>query len=97
MEESVAMLASHFEVEYSGYDGEDKRFKLEETMAGKEAVWAEIIREKVLVETPRRHHHLVVRGRPDQRQQGTTGEHEQVQGASIPRLPEHGEVFRYVD
>jgi hypothetical protein len=45
------MLASHFEVEYSGYDGEDKRFKLEETMAGKEAVWAEIIREKGLVET----------------------------------------------
>jgi hypothetical protein len=45
------MLADHFEMEWSGYDGEDKRFKLEEAMAGKEALWAEIVREKGLVET----------------------------------------------
>lgn len=44
-------LANHFEVQWSGYDGEDKRFKLEEAMAGKEAVWAEIVQEKGLVET----------------------------------------------
>ena len=45
------MLAEHFEMEWSGYDGEDKRFKLEEAMAGKEALWGEIVREKGLVET----------------------------------------------
>ncbi|RLN17464.1 3-oxo-Delta(4,5)-steroid 5-beta-reductase [Panicum miliaceum] len=45
------MLADHFEMEWSGYDGEDKRFKLEEAMAGKETLWAEIVREKGLVET----------------------------------------------
>ncbi|XP_025792030.1 3-oxo-Delta(4,5)-steroid 5-beta-reductase-like [Panicum hallii] len=44
-------LAKHFAVEWSGYDGEDKRFKLEEAMAGKEAVWTEIVRENGLLET----------------------------------------------
>lgn len=45
------MLASHLEVQWSGYDREDKRLKLEEAMASMEAMWAEIIREKWLVET----------------------------------------------
>ncbi|RLN41201.1 3-oxo-Delta(4,5)-steroid 5-beta-reductase [Panicum miliaceum] len=44
-------LAKHFAVEWSGYDGEDRRFKLEEAMAGKEAVWTEIVRENGLLET----------------------------------------------
>ncbi|CAL4940093.1 unnamed protein product [Urochloa decumbens] len=45
------MLASRFEMEWSGYEGEAGRFKLEDAMAGKEALWAEIVREKGLVET----------------------------------------------
>ncbi|KAK3132946.1 hypothetical protein QOZ80_6AG0529910 [Eleusine coracana subsp. coracana] len=45
-------LANHFGVnQWVGYAGEDQRFKLEEAMAGKEAVWAEIVRENGLVET----------------------------------------------
>ncbi|KAJ1296637.1 hypothetical protein BS78_01G317400 [Paspalum vaginatum] len=45
------MLASHFGVEWSGYVAEDQRFRLEEAMVDKEALWAEIVREKGLVET----------------------------------------------
>ncbi|CAN6300461.1 unnamed protein product [Urochloa humidicola] len=45
------MLANRFEIEWSGYEGEDKRFKLEDAMAGKEALWAEIVREKGIVDT----------------------------------------------
>jgi nucleoside-diphosphate-sugar epimerase len=44
-------LAEHFQVEWSGYEGEDKRFELQRAMAGKEAVWAQIVEEKELVET----------------------------------------------
>jgi hypothetical protein len=36
---------------WTGYDGEEKQFKVSEAMAGKEAVWAEIVRENELVET----------------------------------------------
>ena len=43
-------LAKHFQVEWSGYDGEDKRFRLVKVMAGKEAGWAQIPHEKELVE-----------------------------------------------
>ncbi|KAF0911970.1 hypothetical protein E2562_012781 [Oryza meyeriana var. granulata] len=45
------MLAFHFDVEWTGYEGEDQRFKLEEAMAGKEAVWAEIVNEHELLDT----------------------------------------------
>jgi hypothetical protein len=45
------VLAKHFEVEWSGYEEEDRRFKLEDAMAGKEALWAEIVSEKGLVKT----------------------------------------------
>ncbi|CAD6213689.1 unnamed protein product [Miscanthus lutarioriparius] len=38
-------------LEWTGYDGEEKQFKVSEAMAGKEAVWAEIVRENQLVET----------------------------------------------
>ncbi|KAJ1296638.1 hypothetical protein BS78_01G317500 [Paspalum vaginatum] len=45
------VLADHFGVEWAGYEGEDSRFRLEEAMAGKEAVWAEIVRENELIAT----------------------------------------------
>ncbi|WVZ57343.1 hypothetical protein U9M48_007737 [Paspalum notatum var. saurae] len=45
------VLADHFGVEWAGYEGEDGRFRLEEAMAGKEAVWAEIVRENELIAT----------------------------------------------
>ncbi|WVZ57332.1 hypothetical protein U9M48_007730 [Paspalum notatum var. saurae] len=45
------ILAGRFGLEWVGYDGEEKRFRLTEAMAAKEAVWAEIVREKELVET----------------------------------------------
>ncbi|KAJ1296640.1 hypothetical protein BS78_01G317700 [Paspalum vaginatum] len=45
------ILAGRFGLEWVGYDGEEKRFKLTEAMAAKEAVWAEIVKENELVET----------------------------------------------
>jgi Delta4-3-oxosteroid 5beta-reductase len=45
------VLAARFGLEWTGYDGEEKQFKVSEAMAGKEAVWAEIVRENGLVET----------------------------------------------
>jgi len=45
------ILADHFGVDWAGYEGEDSRFKLHEAMAGKEAVWEEIIRENELTPT----------------------------------------------
>ncbi|XP_015689910.2 3-oxo-Delta(4,5)-steroid 5-beta-reductase-like [Oryza brachyantha] len=44
------MLAFHFNLEWTGYEGQDQRFKLEEAMAGKEEVWAEIVKEHDLLE-----------------------------------------------
>uniref|UniRef100_A0ACD5X7W3 Uncharacterized protein n=1 Tax=Avena sativa TaxID=4498 RepID=A0ACD5X7W3_AVESA len=44
------VLAAHFGLEWTGYNGEENRFKLSEAMAGKEAVWAEIVEENGLVE-----------------------------------------------
>ncbi|CAL4948469.1 unnamed protein product [Urochloa decumbens] len=49
--ELCPMLAMHFQLEWSGYDGESKRFKLVEAMAGKEDVWAQIVEEKKLAGT----------------------------------------------
>lgn len=46
-----ATLAEQFELEPIGYEGEEGRFKLEDAMRGKEAVWAEIIAENELVPT----------------------------------------------
>ncbi|CAN6294632.1 unnamed protein product [Urochloa humidicola] len=46
------ILAERFGLEWVGYEGEEKRPKLPETMAGKdEALWAEIIDENGLVAT----------------------------------------------
>ncbi|CAL4915036.1 unnamed protein product [Urochloa decumbens] len=45
------VLAGRFGLEWAGYEGEEKRPKLAEAMAGKEAVWAEIVKENELVET----------------------------------------------
>jgi hypothetical protein len=45
------ILADHFGVEWAGYEGEENRFRLEEAMAGKDAVWAEIVRENDLIAT----------------------------------------------
>lgn len=45
------MLANHFGVEWAGYEGEDQRFRLEEAMVGKEALWALVVGEKGLVKT----------------------------------------------
>ncbi|CAN6306195.1 unnamed protein product [Urochloa humidicola] len=45
------ILADHFGVEWAGYEGEENRFKLVEAMAGKEAVWAEIVSENELIST----------------------------------------------
>ncbi|VAH69749.1 unnamed protein product [Triticum turgidum subsp. durum] len=45
------MLADRFGVEWAGYEGEGSRFVLADAMAGKEAVWAEILRENELVTT----------------------------------------------
>lgn len=44
-------LAEQFEVEWVGYQGEDKRFSLKEEMKGKEKVWEEVVKENELVET----------------------------------------------
>lgn len=40
-----------FDLEWVGYDGKDQHFKIAEAMAGKEAMWAEIVEENKLVET----------------------------------------------
>lgn len=45
------MLADRFGVEWAGYEGEDSRFALADAMAGKEAVWTEILQENELVTT----------------------------------------------
>jgi len=45
------MLADRFGVEWAGYEGEDSRFMLTDAMAGKEAVWAEVLQENELVTT----------------------------------------------
>jgi nucleoside-diphosphate-sugar epimerase len=45
------MLADHFGLEWTGYEGEESRFNLAEAMAEKEAVWAEIIQENELITT----------------------------------------------
>jgi nucleoside-diphosphate-sugar epimerase len=45
------ILADRFGVEWAGYEGEASRFELAEVMAGKEAVWAEIIEENGLIVT----------------------------------------------
>ncbi|KAL5219687.1 hypothetical protein ABZP36_020371 [Zizania latifolia] len=45
------MLADQFGLEWSGYEGEERRFKLADAMAGKEAVWTEIVKDNELVET----------------------------------------------
>uniref|UniRef100_A0A453GSQ6 PRISE-like Rossmann-fold domain-containing protein n=3 Tax=Triticinae TaxID=1648030 RepID=A0A453GSQ6_AEGTS len=45
------MLADRFGVEWAGYEGEDNRFVLADAMAGKEPVWAEILRENELITT----------------------------------------------
>nr|ALB78113.1 putative progesterone 5-beta-reductase [Allium ursinum] len=44
-------LAEQFELEWVGYEGEDKSFSLEKEMRGKEAVWKELVRENELVDT----------------------------------------------
>ncbi|CAL9075066.1 unnamed protein product, partial [Musa acuminata var. zebrina] len=46
-----AALADQFGLESVGYEGEASRFKLEDAMRGKEAVWAEIVAENELVPT----------------------------------------------
>jgi len=45
-------LATHFVVEWSGYDREDKSFKPEVVMTGKDAMWAEDINEKIMETEP---------------------------------------------
>jgi nucleoside-diphosphate-sugar epimerase len=45
------VLAGRFGLEWVGYEGEENRFKLVEAMAGKEVLWAEIVKENELVET----------------------------------------------
>jgi len=45
------ILAGRFGLEWAGYEGEEKRFKLTEAMAGKEALWEEIVEENELVAT----------------------------------------------
>jgi hypothetical protein len=45
------MLADQFGVEWSGYEGEESSFKLADAMSGKEAVWAEIVKENDLMDT----------------------------------------------
>nr|CAB3500431.1 unnamed protein product [Digitaria exilis] len=45
------ILAGRFGLEWTGYEGEENRFKLSEAMAGKEALWAEIVEENELVAT----------------------------------------------
>ncbi|RCV44247.1 hypothetical protein SEVIR_9G364200v4 [Setaria viridis] len=45
------ILAGRFGLEWVGYEGEEKRLKLAEAMAGKEALWAEIVEENELVAT----------------------------------------------
>jgi len=45
------MVADRFGVEWAGYEGEDSQFMLADAMAGKEAVWAEILQENELVTT----------------------------------------------
>ncbi|KAG2561149.1 hypothetical protein PVAP13_8KG111603 [Panicum virgatum] len=45
------ILAGRFGLEWVGYEGEEKRVKVSDAMAGKEAVWAEIVEEKQLVPT----------------------------------------------
>ncbi|KAF0897002.1 hypothetical protein E2562_031306 [Oryza meyeriana var. granulata] len=45
------VLADKFRLEWTGYEGEESRVSLMEAMAGKEAVWAEIVREEGLVAT----------------------------------------------
>ncbi|KAM3208876.1 hypothetical protein ACQJBY_063519 [Aegilops geniculata] len=45
------ILANQFGVAWTGYQGEDQRFMLEEAMAGKEGVWSEIVNDNGLVET----------------------------------------------
>ncbi|RZR83367.1 hypothetical protein BHM03_00009965 [Ensete ventricosum] len=46
-----AALADQFGLESVGYEGEASRFKLEDAMRGKEAVWVEIVAENELVPT----------------------------------------------
>ncbi|WOK98430.1 hypothetical protein Cni_G07142 [Canna indica] len=46
-----AELAERFGVEAVGYEGEEGRFRLEEAMRGKEAVWEKIVAEHELVPT----------------------------------------------
>ncbi|TVU46490.1 hypothetical protein EJB05_06030, partial [Eragrostis curvula] len=45
------ILAERFGLEWTGYTGEENRFKVAEAMVGKEAVWAEIVKENELLET----------------------------------------------
>ncbi|XP_052162103.1 3-oxo-Delta(4,5)-steroid 5-beta-reductase-like [Oryza glaberrima] len=45
------VLAGKFGVEWAGYEGEERRVGLTAAMAGKEAVWAEIVAEEKLVAT----------------------------------------------
>uniref|UniRef100_A0A0E0LMZ4 PRISE-like Rossmann-fold domain-containing protein n=1 Tax=Oryza punctata TaxID=4537 RepID=A0A0E0LMZ4_ORYPU len=45
------VLADKFGVEWAGYEGEERRVGLMAAMAGKEAVWAEIVGEEKLVAT----------------------------------------------
>nr|CAB3495540.1 unnamed protein product [Digitaria exilis] len=45
------ILAGRFGIEWTGYEGEENRFKLSEAMAGKEALWATIVEENELVAT----------------------------------------------
>ncbi|GJN37037.1 hypothetical protein PR202_gb25956 [Eleusine coracana subsp. coracana] len=45
------ILAECFGLEWTGYMGEENRFKVSEAMVGKEAVWAEIVKENGLIET----------------------------------------------
>lgn len=45
------ILAGRFGLEWVGYEGEENRVKASEAMAGKEAVWAEIVEENQLVPT----------------------------------------------
>ncbi|TVU46483.1 hypothetical protein EJB05_06023, partial [Eragrostis curvula] len=45
------ILAERFGLEWTGYTGEENQFKVAEAMVGKEAVWAEIVKENELLET----------------------------------------------
>ncbi|KAJ1268134.1 hypothetical protein BS78_07G113700 [Paspalum vaginatum] len=45
------VLAGRFGLEWRGYECEEQRFKVSDAMAGKEAVWAEIVAEEGLVPT----------------------------------------------